>query len=39
MGIFSSISIAATGMSAERLRHDVISNNIANVSTTRTAEG
>ena len=39
MGIFSSISIAATGMSAERLRHDVISDNIANVSTTRTAEG
>jgi flagellar basal-body rod protein FlgC len=39
MGIFSSISIAATGMSAERLRHDVISNNIANVSTTRTTEG
>lgn len=39
MGIFSSISIAATGMSAERLRHDVISNNIANVSTTRTSEG
>ncbi|MDR0399968.1 MAG: flagellar basal body rod protein FlgC [Treponema sp.] len=39
MGIFSSISIAATGMSAERLRHDVISDNIANVSTTRTSEG
>jgi flagellar basal-body rod protein FlgC len=39
MGIFSSISIAATGMSAERLRHDVIADNIANVSTTRTAEG
>ncbi|MDR2375124.1 MAG: flagellar basal body rod protein FlgC [Treponema sp.] len=39
MGIFSSISIAATGMSAERLRHDVIADNIANVSTTRTSEG
>ncbi|MDR3247380.1 MAG: flagellar basal body rod protein FlgC [Treponema sp.] len=39
MGIFSSISIASTGMSAERLRHDVIADNIANVSTTRTAEG
>jgi flagellar basal-body rod protein FlgC len=39
MGIFTSISIAATGMSAERLRHDVISDNIANVSTTRTSEG
>ncbi|MDR2192956.1 MAG: flagellar basal body rod protein FlgC [Treponema sp.] len=39
MGIFSSINIAATGMSAERLRSDVIADNIANVSTTRTAEG
>jgi flagellar basal-body rod protein FlgC len=39
MGIFSSIGIAATGMSAERLRHDVIADNIANVSTTRTSEG
>jgi flagellar basal-body rod protein FlgC len=39
MGIFSSISIAATGLSAERLRSDVIADNIANASTTRTAEG
>jgi flagellar basal-body rod protein FlgC len=39
MGIFSSISIASTGMSAERFRHDVIADNIANVSTTRTSEG
>ncbi len=39
MGIFSSINIAATGMSAERLRTDVISDNIANASTTRTQEG
>ena len=39
MGLFSSINIAATGMSVERLRTDVISNNIANASTTRTAEG
>jgi flagellar basal-body rod protein FlgC len=39
MGIFSSINIAATGMSAERLRSDVIADNIANVNTTRTAEG
>jgi flagellar basal-body rod protein FlgC len=39
MGLFSSINIAATGMSAERLRTDVIADNIANVSTTRTAEG
>ncbi|MDR3334833.1 MAG: flagellar basal body rod protein FlgC [Treponema sp.] len=39
MGIFNSINIAATGMSAERLRTEVIADNIANVSTTRTAEG
>ena len=39
MGIFSSISIAATGLSAERVRLDVIADNMANVNTTRTAEG
>jgi flagellar basal-body rod protein FlgC len=39
MGLFSSINIASTGMTAERLRTDVIADNIANVSTTRTAEG
>jgi flagellar basal-body rod protein FlgC len=39
MGMFSSINIAASGMTAERLRTDVISDNIANASTTRTAEG
>ncbi|AEF86182.1 flagellar basal-body rod protein FlgC [Treponema primitia ZAS-2] len=39
MGLFSSINIAATGMSAERLRSDVIADNMANASTTRTAEG
>ena len=39
MGMFSSINIAATGLSAQRLRLDVISNNIANVSTTRNARG
>lgn len=39
MGMFTSINIAATGLSAERLRTDVISNNIANATTTRTQEG
>jgi flagellar basal-body rod protein FlgC len=39
MGLLNSINIAATGMSAERLRSDVIADNIANVSTTRTSEG
>ena len=39
MGLFTSINIATSGMSAERLRSDVISDNIANASTTRTQEG
>lgn len=39
MGMFSTMNIAATGLSAQRLRLDVISNNIANVSTTRNASG
>jgi len=39
MGLFSSINIAATGMTAERLRSDVIADNIANATTTRTPEG
>ncbi len=39
MGMFSSITTAASGLSAERLRLDVIADNIANVNTTRTTEG
>ena len=39
MGLFSSINTAATGLSAQRTRLDVISNNIANVDTTRGADG
>lgn len=39
MGIFNAINISATGLSAERLRMDVISKNIANANTTRTANG
>ena len=39
MSIFGAIDVAASGMTAERLRLDVISNNIANVNTTRTANG
>jgi len=39
MGLFTSINIAATGLTAERLRADVIANNMANASTTRTPEG
>ncbi|OHD13952.1 MAG: flagellar basal body rod protein FlgC [Spirochaetes bacterium GWB1_48_6] len=39
MGLFSSINTATSGLSATRLQMDVISDNIANASTTRTAEG
>jgi flagellar basal-body rod protein FlgC len=39
MGLFNAINIAGTGMTAESVRRDVIADNIANVSTTRTAEG
>ena len=39
MGIFSGMRISASGLSAERLRLDVISSNIANSRTTRTEEG
>ena len=39
MRLFGAIDAAASGLTAERLRMDVISNNIANVNTTRTAEG
>ena len=37
--MFESINIASTGLTAQRLKMDVISNNIANASTTRTNEG
>lgn len=33
MGVFSSFSISASGLTAERLRLDLISNNIANINT------
>lgn len=39
MGLFTTMNIAGTGLSAQRLRMDVISNNIANVNTTRTTDG
>jgi flagellar basal-body rod protein FlgC len=39
MGLFTSIAIASSGLAAERLRSDVIADNIANASTTRTPEG
>jgi flagellar basal-body rod protein FlgC len=39
MGIFTAMNIASTGLTAQRLRMDVIANNIANVNTTRTTDG
>ena len=39
MGIFNSINIASTGLTANRVRLDVIADNMANVNTTRTTEG
>ena len=36
---FDSFNISASGLTAERLRMDIISRNIANVNTTRTASG
>lgn len=39
MSIFSSFDINASGMTAQRYRMDIISENIANVDTTRTEDG
>jgi flagellar basal-body rod protein FlgC len=39
MGIFDSLRIAASGMSAERLRMDVTAANLANANSTRSANG
>jgi flagellar basal-body rod protein FlgC len=38
-GIFSALRIAASGMSAERMRMDVTSANLANANTTRGVDG
>ena len=39
MGVFDSFDISASGMSAERYRMDIISQNMANANTTRTEDG
>ncbi|MGI6669483.1 MAG: flagellar basal body rod protein FlgC [Acetivibrionales bacterium] len=39
MGYFSALDIGASALTAQRLRMDTISQNIANASTTRTDEG
>ena len=38
MGMFDSFNVASSGLTAQRLRMDVISSNIANAVTTRTPE-
>ncbi len=39
MGIFDGMNVSATGMTAQRFRMDVISENIANINTTRDENG
>ena len=39
MSLFKSIDISSSGLTAQRLRMDTISDNIANVNTTRTPAG
>ena len=39
MSVFGGMRICASGLSAERLRMDVISSNVANARTTRTEDG
>ncbi len=39
MGMFDTINISATGLTAEKFRINVISQNLANVNTTRTKNG
>lgn len=38
MGLFDAIDTSASGLTAQRLRLDLIANNIANINTTRTSE-
>ena len=39
MSVFNSLNVSASGLTAQRLRMDVISQNIANINTTRTENG
>ncbi len=39
MSMFTAFDISATGLTAERYRMDIISENVANANTTRTADG
>jgi len=39
LGVFSAMEISASGLSAQRTRMNTIASNLANATTTRTAEG
>ena len=39
MSMFSAFDVTASGLTAQRLRMDVISENVANANTTRTEDG
>ena len=39
MSIFSAFNVNASGMTAQRYRMDIISENVANANTTRTQDG
>lgn len=39
MAMFNSFNISASGMTAQRFRSDIISQNVANATTTRTSDG
>ena len=39
MGLLQAISAAASGLTAQRVRMDTISGNVANIDTTRTPDG
>ena len=39
MGMFDTFSVNASGLTAQRYRMDIISQNVANANTTRTEDG
>ena len=39
MGMFDAFNVSASGLTAQRYRMDVISQNVANANTTRTEDG
>ena len=39
LGVFSALEVAASGLTAERIRMNTIASNLANANTTRTEEG